>query len=169
MAHDNVDWHMPFPAKRLLAGKMNSNAICFLTNVDNPKLNEVLLAHCQTIYANQINSKDGFYFVFGAARHMVHLPENVAGYMARKRAWITGLNEIQIDKICKMVDWLEQTQEGEDDPILFEGDVFSVTCNGNVEEELIALWVIKQSYKKPFKYKTDARSSVKTITFSQGR
>ena len=98
MAHDNVDWHMPFPAKRLLAGKMNSNAICFLTNVDNPKLNEVLLAHCRTIYANQINSKDGFYFVFGAARHMVHLPENVASYMARKRAWITGLNEIQIDK-----------------------------------------------------------------------
>ncbi len=49
MAHDNVDWRMPFPAKRLLTGKMNSDSILFLTYTDNRKLNEVLLDDCQTI------------------------------------------------------------------------------------------------------------------------
>ena len=169
MAHDNVDWRMPFPAKRLLAGKMNSDSILFLTYTDNRKLNEVLLDDCQTIYANQINSKDGFYVVFGAVRHMVHLPENDAGYVRRKPAMIDGLDETQIERICDVVDWLEHSQQSVDDPILFEGNEFTVTCNPGIEKQLIALWVIRKSYKKSFKHKSDIHSKVKAVRFEQWR
>lgn len=167
MSTDDIDWHMPFPAKRLLAGKMSSNAICYLTYSDNPKLNEILLKDCQTIYADKINSKDGFYIIFGAVRHMVHLPGNSAGYMARKPAWIAGLNEMEIERVCEIVNWLEQTQQGEDDPILFEGDEFTVTCNPGIEKQLIALWVIRKSYKKPFKQKSNIRSAVQAVRFGK--
>ena len=122
MSENKKNWHMPFSAKRLLAGKIDNNAVTYLSSIviDNPNLPNVLLQDCETRNLNKINSKDGFYMVFGAVRH----PVSSSGYMARKRAWVTLLNDQQVQKVASIVKLLEESQVGVDDPIEFEGDLF---------------------------------------------
>lgn len=168
MSENKRDWHMPFSAKRLLAGKIDNNAVTYLSSevIDNPWLPNVLLQSCETRHLNKINSKDGFYMVFGAARHTVYLPGFKSGYAARKKAWVTLLNDQQVQKVTSIVELLEESQVGVDDPIEFEGDVFDVKCDQHpYYTKVIALWVIRKSFKKPFKYDPKLLQSVKELTF----
>ena len=168
MSENKRDWHMPFSAKRLLAGKIDNNAVTYLSSevIDNPWLPNVLLQSCETRHLNKINSKDGFYMVFGAARHTVYLPGFKSGYAARKKAWVTLLNDQQVQKVTSIVELLEESQVGVDDPIEFEGDVFEVKCDQHPHyTKVIAIWVIRKSFKKPFKYDPKLLQSVKELTF----
>lgn len=170
MTEDKI-WHMPFSAERLLSGKLECDAVNYVSGVENPRLAKVILEECQTRHAKHVNSKNGFYYVFGAVRHSVNVKnEFKLRYMPSKPIWVTGLNAEQVQTVKDIVSELEASQLDADDPILFEGEAFSVNYVDHnhqlLKTRMIALWVIRQSCKKRFSQPKKRKKPLEEMVFS---
>ena len=170
MTNDHVDWHMPLPAKRLLAGKMTADTITYIptASLDDPELPQALLKACTIRHANKINHKNGFYIVFGAIRHIMPVYKDfnyIPTYISRKKAWVTKLNDEQVETVIDIVNQLQQSQIDLSDPIIFEKEVLSVKCPYPHFTTVIILWAIRKSCKKDFKFNPKSRKSIEEIDF----